>query len=52
MSLVEHLTELRRRLMIAIGAVFVGAIVGFIFYNPVLSFLKHPYCDTLPPGRA
>jgi sec-independent protein translocase protein TatC len=52
MSLVEHLTELRKRLMIAIGAVAVGAVIGFIIYNPVLSFLKHPYCDTLPAGRA
>jgi sec-independent protein translocase protein TatC len=52
MTLVEHLTELRKRLMIAIGAVLVGAIVGFIFYNPILSFLKHPYCNTLPAGRA
>ena len=52
MSLVEHLTELRRRLMIAVGAVAVGAVIGFIVYNPVLEFLKEPYCDTLPSGRA
>ena len=51
MTVVEHLTELRRRLMIAIGAVAVGAVVGFIVYEPILSFLKQPYCDTLPEGR-
>ena len=52
MTVVEHLTELRRRLMIALAAVAVGAVVGFIVYEPILSFLKEPYCDTLPPGRA
>ncbi|MDQ1372664.1 MAG: sec-independent protein translocase protein TatC [Actinomycetota bacterium] len=52
MTVVEHLTELRRRLMIAIGAVALCAIVGFVFYNPILAFLKHPYCQTLPSGRA
>lgn len=51
MTVVEHLTELRKRLMIAIGAVLVGAVIAFIFYNPILDFLKQPYCDTLPAGR-
>jgi sec-independent protein translocase protein TatC len=52
MTVVEHLSELRKRLMIAIGAILVGAVVGFIFYTPILDFLKHPYCQTLPKGRA
>jgi sec-independent protein translocase protein TatC len=51
MTVVEHLTELRRRLFISIAAVAVGAVVGFILYEPILSFLKEPYCDTLPKGR-
>jgi len=51
MTVVEHLTELRKRLMIAIGAILVGAVVGFIVYQPILDFLKHPYCQTLPKGR-
>jgi sec-independent protein translocase protein TatC len=52
MTVVEHLTELRRRLMIAIAAIAVGAVVGFILYEPILSFLKEPYCETLPRGRS
>jgi sec-independent protein translocase protein TatC len=52
MTVVEHLTELRKRLMIVIAAIAVGAVIGFIVYNPVLSFLKHPYCASLPKGRA
>ncbi len=45
MPLAEHLGELRRRLIIAISAVAVGAIAGFFLYNWVLSFLLHPYCQ-------
>jgi sec-independent protein translocase protein TatC len=51
MTLVEHLTELRRRIFIALAAVVVGAVIAFVFYNHILSFLIHPYCSVLPPGR-
>ena len=51
MTLVEHLTELRKRLFISIAAVALGGIVAFIFYNQILSFLIHPYCSILPPGK-
>ena len=45
MSLAEHLRELRRRLIISVAAMAVGALVAFVFYNHVLSFLVHPYCQ-------
>ena len=51
MTLVEHLTELRRRLFISILAIVIGAIAAFIVYDHILSFLLHPYCDVLPPGK-
>ena len=44
MSLVEHLTELRRRLVISAIAVALGGIVAFVLYNHILNFLIHPYC--------
>lgn len=52
MSVVEHLGELRRRLVISLAAVAVGAVVGFVAYNRILSFLIEPYCDLprRPPG--
>lgn len=50
MSLVEHLSELRRRLVISVVAVGLGAVVAFVFYDGILAFLVEPYCDTLPPG--
>jgi sec-independent protein translocase protein TatC len=45
MSLVEHLAELRRRIIIAAVALAVGALVGFLLYSRVLDWLVHPYCD-------
>lgn len=45
MTVVEHLTELRRRLVISILAVTVGAVVVFILYDWVLEFLVGPYSE-------
>lgn len=45
MSLVEHLTELRKRLMISIGAIAFFAIFAWIFYETIFDFLAAPYCD-------
>ena len=44
MTLVEHLGELRSRLMVSIGAVAVGAIVGWFLYEPIFDFLRHGFC--------
>ncbi|MDQ6927710.1 MAG: twin-arginine translocase subunit TatC [Actinomycetota bacterium] len=43
MSLVEHLTELRRRLIISVIAVAVGAVIAFALYNWILGILIQPY---------
>jgi sec-independent protein translocase protein TatC len=45
MSLVEHLGELRNRLLKIAAAVAVGVLVGFVLYNRVLHLLVQPYCD-------
>lgn len=47
MTLVQHLEELRRRLIISAAAVAVGSIGGFILYRPVLDFLQEPYRDAV-----
>ncbi|MEW6154609.1 MAG: twin-arginine translocase subunit TatC [Actinomycetota bacterium] len=45
MSLVEHLTELRRRLIISVIATVLGTVVAFMAYNRILDFLIGPYTD-------
>jgi sec-independent protein translocase protein TatC len=49
MTLVEHLTELRRRLVISIAAVLAGGTVAFTLYNRILGFFVSPYCQVVGP---
>lgn len=54
MSLVEHLTELRGRIIKSVVAIAAGGVVGFAVYNRVLDYLIDPYCGILAkqdPGR-
>ena len=43
MTLVEHLEELRRRVLISLAAVVVGSVGGWFLYSPVLRLLVEPY---------
>jgi sec-independent protein translocase protein TatC len=45
MSVLDHLRELRRRLIVVMIIVALGAVVGWIVYNPLLELLKQPYCN-------
>ncbi|MEO6606245.1 MAG: twin-arginine translocase subunit TatC [Aeromicrobium sp.] len=49
MPLVEHLRELRRRLVIAMLAILIGTIVGWIIYPSAFDLLKQPYVDGIAP---
>ncbi len=46
MPLMEHLRELRNRLLIASVAVVVGIIIGWFVFDPVWAFIKAPFCET------
>jgi sec-independent protein translocase protein TatC len=50
MTVIEHLGELRRRLIICLVAVGACAVVAFAAYDPILEFLQDPYCDVVGPG--
>jgi len=45
MSLLEHLEELRRRIIIIAVAIGVGAVVGFFLADPIIAFLREPLPD-------
>jgi sec-independent protein translocase protein TatC len=47
MTLFEHLSELRRRLIMCLAWFCAGGILTYFVYNPVLSTLRHPYCVAL-----
>ncbi len=52
MTLLEHLEELRTRLIIVAAALAVASIVGFVFFDPIFSVLRGPYCralEAIPP---
>jgi sec-independent protein translocase protein TatC len=54
MTLIEHLTELRYRLLISIYAVAGGAVIGWFLYLPFFRLATHPYCTWVrqqPPDR-
>jgi sec-independent protein translocase protein TatC len=51
MPLMDHLRELRNRLIKAMLGLLVGTIIGWIFFTPVWEFLKEPYCS-LPASHA
>lgn len=42
MTLVEHLDELRHRLLIGVIAVALGTVIAFFFWNQILGFLLTP----------
>ncbi len=45
MSLMEHLTELRDRIVKVVVAVVLGMVVAFLLYDQLFDFLLHPYRD-------
>ena len=49
MSLADHLTELRRRLLRVMVAVLVLAIGSLVFARPIFGLLMSPVLDALPP---
>ena len=59
MTLVEHLQELRHRVIVSLAAIVVGTIIGFIWYQtapprmlPLGEIIRGPYCNLPAELRA
>ncbi len=45
MPLMDHIRELRRRIVRALLGLMLGMVLGFVIFNPVWDFMKRPWCD-------
>ena len=50
MSFLEHLDELRKRLIVSMVALMVGILVAFAFVSQIFDFMMRPLQKTLPAG--
>jgi sec-independent protein translocase protein TatC len=51
MPLIEHLRELRNRLVKAALALILAMVIGFVFFHPIWQFVTHPFCSASINGR-
>jgi sec-independent protein translocase protein TatC len=47
MTLIEHLRELRHRMIVSLWALVAGSVGGFFLYGPAMRLIRDPYCDFL-----
>lgn len=47
MALMDHLRELRNRILKCAIAVVVTGVVAYIFYEQIFEFFTHPYCESV-----
>ena len=51
MPLMDHLRELRNRLVKAALALVLAMVVGFVFFNPIWHLVSHPFCSAVINGK-
>ena len=44
MPLMDHIRELRNRIVKALLALAAGMVIGLVFFHPVWNFITRPYC--------
>jgi sec-independent protein translocase protein TatC len=52
MTFLEHLDELRKRIVVSLAAVAVGCVIAFAFVDKIYSFVMDPLYRLLPKGSA
>ena len=50
MTVIEHLEELRSRVIVSLIAVAVGTVIGWAFFHPVFDFMTKPYVKLCKDG--
>src|SRR5262245_66288068 len=50
MSFLEHLDELRNRLIACVWALGISCLIAYLFINRIFSFVMHPLQEMLPDG--
>lgn len=45
--LIEHLKELRKRILISVTVLLVACILGYLVWRPIFDILSHPMCHAL-----
>ncbi len=50
--LIDHLTELRQRLIISIGAIAIGFVICFLFSEQIFNFLIIPFVEAVSRSNA
>jgi sec-independent protein translocase protein TatC len=51
MPMLDHLGELRNRIIVSFVAVFVGAVIAYIFYGQITEFLLDYYRDSISNAK-
>jgi sec-independent protein translocase protein TatC len=52
MPLMDHLRELRNRLLKAALALIVAMVAGFVFFHPIWNIISHPFCSAVINGKS
>jgi sec-independent protein translocase protein TatC len=51
MALIDHIRELRNRLLKALAGLALGMVVGWFFFTPVWKFIERPFCKIPQQNR-
>jgi sec-independent protein translocase protein TatC len=51
MTLMEHLAELRHRIIVCVIAILAGGVIVYFLYDHVIATLLHPYCQILKDNK-